>query len=646
MGTLNSHRVYLNPVVEREKHLRSNLWMKGTAGAMNISQFLSTLTFVLLIGKSIAWYYNASVEVMTYNEASAYCQQKYTHLVAIQNKEEINYLNSNLKYSPSYYWIGIRKVNNVWVWVGTQKPLTEEAKNWAPGEPNNKQRNEDCVEIYIQRPKDSGMWNDERCDKKKLALCYTASCTHTSCSGHGECVETINSYTCKCHPGFFGPNCEQVVTCKAQEHPDHGSRNCSHPFGPFSYNSSCSFGCNRGYLPSTTETTVWCTPSGKWSAPAPACHVVECEALTKPDNGVKKCSSSPGNFSWNTTCTFDCEEGYRRVGAQTLQCTSSGTWDNEKPSCRAVTCDAIPQPQSGSVSCSNLTAGEKFAFKSSCNFTCEPSFTLQGPAQVECNAQGQWTPQIPVCKGTRFKLLALPENVLTRQAISLAPCRRALGFTVRRKRVHIFVAWLPRDACYSPMLMPLNGFSLPAVECDAISPPQNGFMECVHATTRSFTYQSVCAFQCSEGFELHGSAQLACTSQGEWTQEVPSCQAVHCSSLEVPGKMNMSCSGAAVFGTVCDFACPDGWTLNGSSVLTCGATGRWSGMMPTCEAPTDTTHPLLVALSTAGTSLLALSSFIYLFMRYFRKKAKKFVPASSFQSLQPLGNHQAPSHVI
>lgn len=110
---------------------------------------------------------------MTYDEASAYCQQKYTHLVAIQNKEEINYLNSNLRFSPSYYWIGIRKVNNVWIWVGTQKPLTEEAKNWAPGEPNNKQKNEDCVEIYIKRLNDPGMWNDERCDKKKLALCYT-----------------------------------------------------------------------------------------------------------------------------------------------------------------------------------------------------------------------------------------------------------------------------------------------------------------------------------------------------------------------------------------------------------------------------------------------------------------------------------------
>lgn len=45
----------------------------------------------------------------------------------------------------------------------------------------------------------------------------------------------------------------------------------------------------------------------------------------------------------------------------------------------------------------------------------------------------------------------------------------------------------------------------------------------------------------------------------------------------------MSCSGAAVFGTVCKFTCPEGWTLNGSAIQTCGATGHWSGMLPTCE---------------------------------------------------------------
>lgn len=110
---------------------------------------------------------------MTYDRAAKWCKTHFTHLVAIQNKEEIAYLNAAFPANPSHYWIGIRKVDNEWRWVGTNKPLTKEARNWARGEPNNRRRNEDCVEIYIKRGKDAGKWNDESCQKEKRALCYT-----------------------------------------------------------------------------------------------------------------------------------------------------------------------------------------------------------------------------------------------------------------------------------------------------------------------------------------------------------------------------------------------------------------------------------------------------------------------------------------
>ncbi|XP_008976534.2 E-selectin [Pan paniscus] len=610
---------------------------------MIASQFLSALTLVLLIKESGAWSYNTSTEAMTYDEASAYCQQRYTHLVAIQNKEEIEYLNSILSYSPSYYWIGIRKVNNVWVWVGTQKPLTEEAKNWAPGEPNNRQKDEDCVEIYIKREKDVGMWNDERCSKKKLALCYTAACTNTSCSGHGECVETINNYTCKCDPGFSGLKCEQIVNCTALESPEHGSLVCSHPLGNFSYNSSCSVSCDRGYLPSSME-TMQCMSSGEWSAPIPACNVVECDAVTNPANGFVDCFQNPGSFPWNTTCTFDCEEGFELMGAQSLQCTSSGNWDNEKPTCKAVTCRAVRQPQNGSVRCSHSPAGE-FTFKSSCNFTCEEGFMLQGPAQVECTTQGQWTQQIPVCEAFQCTALSNPErgymNCLPSASGSFrygSSCEFSCeqGFVLKGSK---------RLQCGPTGEWDNAKPTCEAVRCDAVHQPPKGLVRCAHSPIGEFTYKSSCAFSCEEGFELHGSTQLECTSQGQWTEEVPSCQVVKCSSLAVPGKINMSCSGEPVFGTVCKFACPEGWTLNGSAALTCGATGHWSGLLPTCEAPTESNIPLVAGLSAAGLSLLTLAPFL-LWLRKCLRKAKKFVPASSCQSLESDGSYQKPSYIL
>lgn len=116
---------------------------------------------------------------MNWEEARTWCREHYTDMVAIQNQAEISHLNSWLPKASSYYWIGIRRINKVWTWVGTNRALTPEAANWAIGEPNNlKSRkrsmaSEDCVEMYIKRDSQAGKWNDERCAKSKTALCYT-----------------------------------------------------------------------------------------------------------------------------------------------------------------------------------------------------------------------------------------------------------------------------------------------------------------------------------------------------------------------------------------------------------------------------------------------------------------------------------------
>lgn len=123
-----------------------------------------------------SWSYYYSDTTMDWEQARAWCKQNYTDMVAIQNQEEIEHLNSWLPRKQNYYWIGIRKINNAWTWVGTNKRLTLEATNWAVGEPNNGNnvgKQEDCVEMYVKRDKEPGKWNDERCGKKKTALCYT-----------------------------------------------------------------------------------------------------------------------------------------------------------------------------------------------------------------------------------------------------------------------------------------------------------------------------------------------------------------------------------------------------------------------------------------------------------------------------------------
>uniref|UniRef100_UPI0009B44940 E-selectin n=1 Tax=Monopterus albus TaxID=43700 RepID=UPI0009B44940 len=283
---------------------------------------LTLLFSMLCMWTSVeCWSYFYSNTTMNWQQARDWCQEHYTDMVAIQNQEEIGHLNSWLPRKSGYYWIGIRKFNNVWTWVGTNKSLTAEATNWAKGEPNNGKKgqrtreNEDCVEMYIKRDMEPGKWNDERCGKQKTALCYTAACKNDSCL-YGDCVETINSHRCACFEGFYGEKCDQVVQCNKEEVtvPYKGRVNCTHTYGDFSYDSLCEYSCEEGYQLSTPR-PLRCTASKRWSEQPPSCELVQCEKLSQPARGSMECSDPLGSSSYQSTCAFTCDEGYVLAGS-------------------------------------------------------------------------------------------------------------------------------------------------------------------------------------------------------------------------------------------------------------------------------------------------------------------------------------------
>uniref|UniRef100_A0A8D2LD14 E-selectin n=1 Tax=Varanus komodoensis TaxID=61221 RepID=A0A8D2LD14_VARKO len=470
------------------------------------NQFVKT-SWPLFLGsfkQHACWTYHASDKDMSYTEAEAWCTQHFTHLVAIQNQEENKHLNEAFPANKNHYWIGIRKKNNEWVWTGTNKPLTEEAKNWARGEPNNRRTNEDCVEIYIKRARDAGKWNDEACSKRKAALCYTASCKPHSCNGRGECVETINNYTCVCDGGFHGRDCEHVVPCDQLDEPSHGTLECRHPVRDFSFNSSCHVRCSEGYAPTGLE-PVTCTASGNWSAPIPVCEgrgtgqvsrhrkpvqspdtshelswntlqilvlgllaalvanpfpecAVKCPVPQKPANGSLNCSHPVGHFAWNSSCNFACQEGFLLKGSDKLQCRAAGEWDGREPECEAVRCEAVQPPEGGSATCSHPAS--ELAFNSTCEFACLEGYTLRGAPQIQCTAAGLWSEALPVCE---------------------------------------------------------------AVRCEAVQPPEGGSVTCSSLATE-LAANSTCEFACLEGRVLKGASRIQCSSTGQWSLPPPKCE--------------------------------------------------------------------------------------------------------------------------
>ncbi|XP_019386377.1 PREDICTED: E-selectin isoform X2 [Crocodylus porosus] len=674
--------------------------------------FLSVLIYgFMMLEEGDCWTYHYSNENKTYSEAENWCKEHYTNLVAIQNKEEIHYLNENLPFNPSYYWIGIRKKNDVWTWVGTNKQLTDEAKNWATAEPNNKKSDEDCVEIYIKRDKDFGKWNDESCSKEKVALCYAASCKPSSCSGHGACIETINSHNCSCSPAFFGPECEHAVTCAPLKAPEHGTLSCNHGMEDvnFSYESYCQVQCEEGYE-STELKGVLCTSSGKWSAPMPTCRAVKCGALKAPTHGSLNCTQPSESLVWNSTCEFACEEGFVLSGSDKLQCRASGEWDGQQPECKAVTCEAVKIPDKGIVICSH--PNPELPYNSTCEFHCEEGYALSGSPKIQCTAPRQWSAPFPKCEAVKCGALKAPTHGslnCTHPSESLvwnSTCEFACeeGFVLSgsdKLQCRASGEWdgqqpeckaVKCGALKAPTHGSLNctqpseslvwnstcefaceeGFVLSgsdklqcrasgewdgqqpeckAVTCEAVKIPDKGIVICSHPNPE-LPYNSTCEFHCEEGYALSGSPKIQCTAPRQWSAPFPKCEVAQCETLILPEKVSMNCShpiGDFTYGTVCELSCTEGWLLNGSNILECDGSGNWTSSLPTCEAPRvpeELVSYVTVGIAATSASFLSTASLLIWLVKRLRRKAKKFTPSSSYQSLSSEGTFQNTAHLI
>ncbi|XP_078417901.1 P-selectin-like [Cetorhinus maximus] len=365
----------------KQKHSQPHLW-------------LLVAIYELAVWEGVySWNYSHSTTNMAWPDARNYCQKSFTDLVAIQNNEENNYLNMVLPRNPNYYWIGIRKIHNVWTWVGTNKTLTKEAENWAKGEPTLGA--EDCVEIYIKRDKDSGMWNNDPCARMKRAICYLASCKSTSCSGRGECVETIGNYTCRCNEEFYGSECEFVQQCSTLNVPDQATMNCIHPNGNFSFDSTCDFQCAAGFTLQGSQ-SIWCNATGIWTAKTPSCEAIKCANLETPGNGFMSCMHPFRPFSYNSSCEFSCEKGFELRGSVRFQCGASGRWIGQKPNCEFVQFGSLQILGQELMNCTH-PLGE-FNYNSTCHFSCTERFELYGSDTLECAASGNWTAQPPTCE--------------------------------------------------------------------------------------------------------------------------------------------------------------------------------------------------------------------------------------------------------
>lgn len=106
---------------------------------------------------------------LPWHRAEAHCRELGGHLATIHDRAEdiFVFLEAN-KYSHERYWIGLNDIRQegTFEWAsGSGSRYT----HWEPGEPNDADGNEDCVEINRYHPSDT--WNDEPCAQMLRFVC-------------------------------------------------------------------------------------------------------------------------------------------------------------------------------------------------------------------------------------------------------------------------------------------------------------------------------------------------------------------------------------------------------------------------------------------------------------------------------------------
>ncbi len=128
-----------------------------------------------------------------------------------------------------------------------------------------------------------------------------------------------------------------------------------------------------------------------------------------------------GRTTYPSFVTYSCNTGYTRSGDQTRTCQANGDWSGSEPVCNrecihecmytlsititinhdlfflAVDCGPLTI-HNGQVSTSSGTT-----FRSTATYSCNPSYTQNGPSTRTCQANTMWSGAAPTCNGEIIK---------------------------------------------------------------------------------------------------------------------------------------------------------------------------------------------------------------------------------------------------
>ena len=364
------------------------------------------------------------------------------------------------------------------------------------------------------------------------------------------------------------------------------------------------FNCQPGYQLEGPGDSVQCEPSARWSRPVPRCRPVLCARPEHPHS-----TRQAGQLA-----TWRCKTGHMLLGPDNSTCSEAGVWEPAPPICITVDCGPAPAPAQGRV---NYTGSR---YRDKAQYSCQPGFTLRGPARRECGPGGNWGGQQPRCvpvtcgpppsvplattthistqfgAGETVEFSCQPGHaLLDRGGLTCDPAGKWAGRPPhciprlcagpgRLERGNLLIgAWsrqpLPETAVE---ILQQNITSRRSVAGELVvrAGPDNLTLD--RHTAVFYPVGSKLKAECEHGSRLVGPDVNVCEDEDQWLNSFPVCQEIVCPQLENIDHGRLLVEGF-LFGQSVLYECEVGYRLVGSVSRTCLASGTWSGTRPTCQ---------------------------------------------------------------
>ncbi|KAL8570681.1 hypothetical protein ACOMHN_039116 [Nucella lapillus] len=329
----------------------------------------------------------------------------------------------------------------------------------------------------------------------------------------------------------------------------------------FTFNSSVSYVCDEGYR-MEGEAQRTCQADGQWDRPIPGCIAVEC-----PRPSVVNGSPSTFRREFGTVVSFSCRGRHRLEGSSQRTCLADGSWSGDDTVCVKIVCPR-PLPLLNGIS---RQTGDVTV-----TYTCDEGYSLDGSNTSTCSEGGEWEPAAPTCV-----LITCPDIssvTLLNGIVIFSENFGNYGSQIQYQcnSGHILVGSSQR-ACT------LTGqWEAEAPTCQILSCPQPAVVLNGSVLGDVFTFGSEVSYECDEGHILAGLASRRCQADGSWEGEDPQCHPAQCPQIDAVLENGIVTLLSTTFGSQVRYSCLFGFMLQGDYVQNCTASGEWSGSQPVC----------------------------------------------------------------